>query len=36
MYKKDLFTKFTKEQLKDILALVSTFEGKDDLLMGIN
>ena len=36
MLKKDLFTKFTIEQLKDILALVSTFEDKDDLLMGIS
>lgn len=36
MFKKDLFTKFTIEQLKDILALVSTFEDKDDLLMGIS
>lgn len=36
MYKKGLFDKFSTEQLKDILTLATTFEGKDDLLMGVS
>lgn len=36
MYKSDMFSKFSTDNLKDMAALVLDFEGKDDLLMGIH
>lgn len=36
MYKKDMFSKFSSSELKDMATLILEFEDKDDLLMGIN
>lgn len=36
MYKKDMFSKFSSSELKDMATLILEFEDKDDLLMGIH